>query len=47
MLTVRYAVSNGMYRTERTLNVVSCAQRTDQGKDFALILTVKWKLDVP
>jgi len=26
---------------------LSCKERTTQGKDFELILTVKWKLDIP
>ena len=26
--------------------VLLCAERTAQGKDFELILTVKWKLDI-
>ena len=26
---------------------LSCTERISQGKEFELILTVKWKLDIP
>jgi len=41
----------GQYRTkdvaENLGKSLSGAQRTAQGKDFEVILTVKWKLDIP
>jgi len=42
---VVYPISD-IGRCRKCRKYVSCTERTSQGKDFELILTVKWKLDI-